>query len=141
MAQTAVFVYAFPMSTYAYYNPNPYGRRVDDCSVRAVSAALGCNWDEAYNLTAQKGREMGDMPHSDSVWGAVLRDFGYRRRVIPNTCPDCYTALQFVKDHPHGVYVLAFGGHVATAVEGVLLDSWDSRNEIPTYYYHREGEE
>lgn len=37
-----------------------------------------------------------------------------------------------------GVYVLAFGGHVATVRDGVLLDSWDSSDLIPVYYYAKE---
>lgn len=41
--------------------------------------------------------------------------------------------------HPHGVYVLAFGGHVATVRDGVLLDSWDSSDLIPIYYYAKEN--
>jgi len=125
------------MKTFAVYNPNPYGRRVDDCAVRAVSAAIGSDWYTAYDLITAKAREIGDMPHSDSVWGSVLRDYGYLRRAIPNRCPDCYTAKDFCREHPHGIYVLAFGGHVATVVEGTLWDSWDSSNEIPAYYFYR----
>lgn len=30
-----------------YFNPNPAGRMVGDCSVRAISAALDVSWDEA----------------------------------------------------------------------------------------------
>lgn len=29
------------------YNPNPTGRRVEDCSVRAVAKALGITWEDA----------------------------------------------------------------------------------------------
>lgn len=123
---------------YLYYNPNPHGRRVDDCAVRAVSAALGISWAGAFDLLAERARSMGDMPHSDSVWGAVLRDHGFMRRIIPNTCPDCYTAREFCLDHPRGTFVLAFGGHVATVTGGRLLDSWDSSAEIPMYYYFEE---
>ena len=80
---------------------------------------------------------MGDMPHSDSVWGSVLRDFGFKRYAVPNSCPDCYTAEEFCLEHPHGVYVLGFGGHVATVVNGRLFDSWNSSHEIPQYYWYR----
>lgn len=122
---------------YVGFNPNPNGRRVDDCSVRAVAAAIGSDWYTAFDLTAEKARKMGDMPHSDSVWGAVLRDFGFKRYAVPNTCPDCYTAEDFCIDHPDGVYVLGFGGHVATVVNGRLFDSWNSSHEIPQYYWYR----
>lgn len=118
-----------------YFNPNPAGRKVGDCSVRAVAAALGVSWEDAYSMIAANGFQMGDMPSSDSVWGSVLRQKGFYRYAIPNKCPDCYTAEDFAADHPKGVYVLGFGGHVATVIDGVLYDSWDSSKEIPIYFW------
>lgn len=118
-----------------YFNPNPAGRKVGDCSVRAVAAALGVSWEDAYSMVTANGFQMGDMPSSDSVWGSVLRQHGFYRYAIPNKCPDCYTAEDFAADHPKGVYVLGFGGHVATVIDGVLYDSWDSSNEIPIYFW------
>lgn len=119
------------------YNPNPTGRFVGDCAVRAVSVALDIDWEEAYNLISDAGYAMGDMPSSDSVWGAVLRQHGFYRAAIPNSCPDCYTAEDFAADHPRGVFVLGFGGHVAAIRDGVIMDSWDSSQEVPVYYWYR----
>ena len=119
------------------YNPNPTGRRVGDCAVRAVSKALGTDWETAYTMITINGFSMGDMPSSDSVWGSVLRQNGFYRETIPNTCPDCYTAEDFCRDHPQGVFVLGFGGHVATAVDGDIYDAWDSSKEIPVYMWYR----
>lgn len=119
------------------FNNNPMSRTVGDCAVRAVSLALGVDWEEAYNLIADAGYAMGDMPSSDSVWGAVLRQHGFYREAIPNSCPDCYTVEDFVKDFPRGVYVLGFGGHVATVIDGDLYDSWNSSNEVPVYFWYK----
>lgn len=123
---------------YVQFNPNPVARSVGDCAVRAVAKALDVDWENAYALIAAAGFRMGDMPSSNSVWGAVLRQRGFSKHVIPDTCPDCYTAEEFAADNPEGTYVLGFGNHVATVVDGDLFDSWDSSNEIPTYYWHRE---
>lgn len=120
------------------YNENPAGRNVGDCAVRAVSVALGIDWETAYDMIADAGYKMGDMPSSDSVWGAVLRQNGFYRRAVPNKCPDCYTAEDFSVDHPRGTYVLGFGGHVATVKDGDLYDSWDSSKQIPVYYWFKE---
>lgn len=120
------------------YNPNPTGRRVGDCAVRAVAKALDIDWEKAYTMICVNGFLMGDMPSSDSVWGAVLRENGFYRKAIPNTCPDCYTLEDFCKDNPRGVFVLGFGGHVATVVDGRIYDSWDSSNEIPVYVWYKE---
>ena len=122
---------------YTFYNPNPVGRRVGDCSVRAIAKALDTDWETAFALLASNAFSMGDMPSSDSVWGATLRQRGFYRDSIPNTCPDCYTAEDFCRDNPHGVFVLGFGGHVATVVNGILYDSWDSSHEIPQFFWYR----
>lgn len=120
---------------WVYYNPNPTGRNVGDCAVRAISKAFDIDWEEAYDLISDAARLMGDMPSADSVWGAVLRQHGFYRRAIPNSCPNCYTVEDFCIDHPYGTYVLGFGGHVATVKDGRLFDSWNSIKEIPQYYW------
>lgn len=122
---------------YVYFNPNPVGRRVGDCAVRAVAKALDIDWEAAYSILTANGFLMGDMPSSDSVWGAALRQRGFFRRAMPDTCPDCYTVSDFCRDNPRGTYVLGLGGHVVTVVDGDLFDSWDSSNEIPVYVWER----
>ena len=119
------------------YNPNPIQRRVGDCAVRAVAKALGVDWETAYELITANGFEMCDMPSSDAVWGSVLRQHGFYRFAVPNYCPECYTAAQFAADHPDGVYVVGFGGHVATIVNGDIYDSWDSSDLVPIYYWSK----
>ena len=125
------------MSRWRYFNENPAGRNVGDCAVRAVAVALGIDWETAFLRIAKAAFQMGDMPSSNSVWGAVLRQEGFYRSAIPNTCPDCYTAEDFAVEHPRGVYVLGFGNHVATVRDGYIYDSWDSTKEIPQYFWHR----
>ena len=123
------------------YNNNPIARRASDCSARAVALALDTDWETAYAEIASSGFMMCDVPSSNAVWGAVLRKHGFKRHAIPNTCPDCYTAADFVLEHPNGIYVLGFGNHVATAVDGVVFDSWNSTGEIPQYYWSKEDEQ
>lgn len=122
---------------FKYFNPNPVGRTVGDCAVRAIAAALDISWEDAFALIATAAYRMADMPSSNSVWGAVLRQHGFYRESLPNDCPDCYTFEDFAADHPQGIYVLGTGSHTATIRDGVLLDSWDSRREIPQYYWYR----
>ena len=119
------------------YNPNPTGRKVGDCAVRAVAKALGVDWEMAYVLIASNGFAMGDMPSSNSVWGAVLRQNGFYKMAIPDSCPDCYTFKDFAQDNPNGIFVLGTGSHVATVVNGDLYDAWDSSDEIPVFVWFR----
>ena len=123
------------MAEWKPYNPSPSGRNVGDCSVRAVAKALDLDWETAYTLISMAGFQMNDMPSSNSVWGSVLRRRGFYRHIIPNTCPDCYTVGQFADDHPDGVYVLGTGNHVVTVQDGAVFDTWDSRSEIPIYFW------
>lgn len=117
------------------YNPNPVGNLTGDCSVRAIAKALNIDWDTAHDLTAYTSKMMGTIQNSNNAWGAVLRRYGFIRRSIPDSCPDCYTAEDFCQDHPYGIYVLGFGSHVATVEDGILYDSWDSSQEVPQYYW------
>lgn len=119
------------------WNPNPVGRRVGDCSVRAIAKALDVDWETAYAMIASNGFAMGDMPSSNSVWGAVLRQNGFKKQIIPNSCPDCYTFADFARDNPRGTFVLGTGSHVATVVDGNLYDSWNSSDEIPVFVWFR----
>lgn len=122
------------------YNPNPTGRRVEDCAIRAIAKALDTDWETAFAKVSANAFQMGDMPHSDSVWGSVLRQAGFYRESVPNECPDCYTAEDFAIDHPRGTFVLGFGGHVATMVDANLFDSWDSSQLSPQFYWYRKDE-
>ena len=118
-----------------HYNPNPAGRSVGDCAVRAVSAALDITWEQAYLLIAAAGFSMGDVISSNSVWGAVLRQHGFTRHNLPQSCPDCYTFADFAAEHPHGVYVLGTGTHVATVIDSIIYDAWDSSNETVSFVW------
>ncbi len=123
------------------WNPNPVrSDPVGDCTVRALSKALDISWEEAHVLLDYNSYMMGDISNSNVVLGAVLRQHGFHRDVVPNSCPDCYTANDFAMDHPTGTYVLGFGTHVATVVDGNLYDTWNSLNEIPIYYWYRKDD-
>lgn len=81
---------------YEYYNPNPTGRTsAGDCAVRAVAKALDISWENAFWKIALNAFYMGDVMSSNAVWGAVLREHGFRRQGLPHLCPDCYTAEDF----------------------------------------------
>ena len=114
-----------------YINKNPKGRSVGDCTVRAISTATGIGWMETYLDLCLFGLLMADMPSSNSVTSYYLRNKGFRRRMIPDDCPDFYTIEDFCKDHPKGTYIIGTGSHLTTVIDGDLWDSWNSENESP----------
>lgn len=124
---------------FQYYNPNPVRPEggVGDCAVRAIAKALGISWEEAYTKLTANGFLMGELPNNDLVWGSVLRQNGFTREIIPNTCPECYTVADFCRDNPEGTFVIKSDGHVATVVNGNLYDSWDSSLNVPIYVWKK----
>lgn len=128
------------MAKWVMWNENPYKRSVGDCAVRAVSAALDVDWNSAYSMIAAKGFQMKDMPSSNAVFGAVLRDNGFSRHAVPNSCPECFTVGDFADANPRGVFVVGTGGHVVTIRDGAVMDSWDSRQEIPQFFWMKEAQ-
>lgn len=122
-------------------NVNPVCLRGDDCTVRAIATALGKKWEEIYTDLCVCGLKHFDMPSANHVWGDYLKEKGWSRHIIPDTCPSCYSVKEFCKDNPKGIYILALHGHVVAVVDGVYCDSWDSGDEIPIYYWKKEKEE
>lgn len=124
--------------SYIPFNANPERNLVGDCVIRAISKITGQDWEKTYIEIALQGFIMHDMPSSNNVWDAYLYTQGFNRRVIPNTCPDCYTVKDFCNDNPRGTFLLATGTHVIAVVDGNYYDTWDSGNEVPIYYYGRD---
>lgn len=123
---------------YRYYNANPTGKHTIDCTIRAISKATGTSWRVVYSGICLEGYESFDMPSSNAVWGSYLRRNGFKRYVIPNSCPDCYTVQDFCADNPVGTFILATGTHVVAVKDGDYFDIWDSGNEIPVFYWKKE---
>ena len=123
---------------YAYYNPNPSKHFKEDCVVRAITKLEKKSWDDVYIDLCFCGFKEKEMPSINRVWNKYLTQLGYTRTVIPNTCPDCYTVRDFCREHPKGKYLLALGEHVVAVVDGRYYDAYDSGNEVPIYYWHKE---
>ena len=109
--------------------------------MRAITVALDIDWEKAFAVLCVNAFQMGDLPNSDAVWGSVLRQNGFYRTSIPDTCPDCYSAEDFAEEHPIGVFVLGFGGHVATVKDGLIYDAWDSSHELPQFVWYKKEDE
>ena len=123
---------------YIHTNPNPAGKEVGDCVIRAIAILFNLTWLEAYDAIVEEGRLEYDMPSANEVWPNFLFRNGFRRHIITNTCPNCYTVRDFCRDNPIGEYLLATGSHVIAVIDGNYYDAWDSGNKVPIYYFKRE---
>lgn len=135
------------------HNENPYGLEVGDCVIRALSLALNHNWFMVHDELSFLSRKMADMPSSNRVWKAYLKELGLKEYYIVNTCPKCLTVEQFCKDHTKGRYILSAceyekahniivtGSHVIAVIDGNYYDTIDSGGYIPlSYFYVNERE-
>lgn len=120
---------------YIKVNPNPLNKAVGDCTVRALSIAEDIKWTTAYMELTTEGLRSADMPSSNEVMERLLLSKGYRKEIIKTDCNNCYTIKDFCKNNPEGIYILATGTHVVAVIDGDYLDSWDSGDKIPLYYY------
>lgn len=113
------------------YNGNRDGKNVGDCTVRAISTALGQDWDTTYWGLCIEGYIQADMPSSNQVWGRYLKKYGFRR----HSPSDDVTVLEFAETHSRGTYLLALDRHVVAVVEGEIIDTWNSGDETVLYFW------
>lgn len=123
---------------YIYKNNNPMKKRNGDCVIQAISTALDKPWEEVYLGLAETGLLLCSLPNNNDTWDLYLRNHGFSRHAIPNSCPDCYTVFDFCKDHPFGIYILGTGNHAVCVIDGCVYDTFNSLNEIPIVFYKKE---
>ena len=130
--------YAYNSSMgYIRYNKNPCGKHTTDCTVRALSLLFDEEWDSIYLQLCLIGLSMCEMPSQKAVVNEFMKQNGYQRYIIPDTCPACYTVADFTRDHPHGTYLLATDSHVVVSIDGHYVDNWDSGLELPLFYWSK----
>ena len=107
---------------FCYYNANPLGRNVNDCTVRAISTACGLSWDEAYIKLSEYARYQGNMPDD------VEYIDGYLKNNFYEVC-DCegkgVKVGDFVKSHNQGIYLITMRGHITCCIDGCIYDTFD----------------
>lgn len=128
---------------FKYLNLNPDKRTTTDCVIRAVSFVTDEDWETTFIGIAVECLIYHDMPEYNYIWAEYLRKKGFRKHILPDTCPVCYTVKDFCMDHPLGTYLLVIvnyesGGHVVAVRDGDYYDIWDSGNEVASYYWRKE---
>lgn len=125
---------------FIFYNPNPKGKMVTDCTIRAISKLTGMTWDETFIKLSTVAFEEKDMMSSNAVWGKLLEQLGYFRISLPDECPNCYTVKDVCKMFPKGRYLIAADKHVVTVINGYYYDAWDSGDIVALYLWKLKGD-
>ena len=117
------------------YNANPAKKQVPDCVIRAVAVALNLSWLQVSDELYEVARSEYSVTCDDHVWGRYLYMRGFRPFLLPENCPECVTIKRFTKMFPNGVYIIGTGSHAVAVINGDYYDSWDSGNEVPSFFW------
>lgn len=111
---------------YKFYNANPRGRFVNDCTVRAFSLATDVCWDCAYRALSLFAQEECIMPDDvEYIDSFLIRSY---KRVYDRDIHRPITVGEFVRDHPHGTYLITMNGHITCCKEGCVYDTFNPLN-------------
>lgn len=108
---------------YKYYNANPLQKRVNDCTVRALSCAKDMSWDEAYNHLSLTAQEKATMPDDVEYIDEYLNE--NFKRICGCKGNIRITVGEFVDTHPQGTYLITMRGHITCAIDGCIYDTFD----------------
>lgn len=133
---------------YQYYQPNEkdkkrYGSSFGDCTIRALSKALGLSWLEAFDVTIPFCRNyqcsnIFDTP--STIRKEIMEKLGFSYTGISNSKGSRRpTVLEFTKNHPSGTYVLVVASHIVTVKDGMYYDTWDSGRKSLYGYFTYQG--
>ena len=69
---------------FKYYNANPRGRHVNDCTIRAISLATNRSWDETYEELSRFAQAQAIMPDDIilSIYGEKINKIADISRII-----------------------------------------------------------
>lgn len=121
--------------TWIQCNPNPKRAHVEDCVIRAIAIATGRKWYDVYDALCKQGREDANVISANAVWGKYLYRLGFEPFLLPDACPTCTTIRRFCEMFPVGTFIIGTGTHAVCVIDGDYYDSWDSGNEVPSYFW------
>ena len=106
---------------FKYYNANPFGRKVEDCTVRAISLATNNSWDSTYIQLSEYARSQG-ITFSEI---AFINDYLSERYE-----KYCYNkSIEIVGDFSKlkipGRYLITMSGHITCIIDGTIYDTFD----------------
>ena len=133
------------MGRFIYYQPNEKDLKdkYGDCTIRALSKALGVTWLEAFDLTIPYCREyqtpnIFNLPCA--IERTILDKLGFDYTGISNKKGHKRPTVEsFAKDHASGTYILNVANHEVAVVDGKYYDTWDSGRCSLYGYYTKRG--
>lgn len=106
---------------YKYYNANPLGRHVNDCSVRAISLAKNQTWDQTYEELSVFAQEQAitfsEIEFIDQYLAERYKKYCPKNRIIQ--------LKDFLELQLPGRWLITMSGHITCVIDGVCYDTFD----------------
>jgi len=105
---------------------NPTYKDRNDCSVRSFAKLL----DKPYVDVKADLIELKRLnKETRYYYMSNIERYIKRHQLTRLTLDRVLTIGEFLEQHPKGRYLFRVKGHLATGIDGVLYDSWDSSNQ------------
>lgn len=105
---------------YRYFNANPLGRKVNDCTVRAISLATGKSWDFIYKILSEFARKEAVMMDNIKYIDKFL-DSNFLK-VYSHNSGYKMTVDEAAKEFNRGVYLITMQNHITCCIDGIIYD-------------------
>lgn len=113
---------------FQFYNANPLGLLVNDCTVRAISLATGQSWDRTYEELSRFAQAQGMMADETKYIDEYLdRKF---IKVCGCRLDERITVRDFCEQHPQGTYLITMAGHITCCIDGCIFDTFDPQDRL-----------
>lgn len=106
---------------FVYYNANPLGRHVNDCTVRAISLATDKTWDESFE-------ELSRFAQREAITFSEVEFINeYLSELYPRWCSEerIDKLEDFLQLKLKGHYLITMSGHITCVIDGVCYDTFD----------------
>ena len=114
---------------FKFFNANPLGRRVNDCTVRAISLATNQSWDTTYRELSSYAQEVGTMP-DDVIYIDGYLDRRFQKIYEKSKNDEELTVEQFAHRYPFGIYLITMRGHITCCINGCIYDTFNPKDRI-----------
>lgn len=112
---------------YKYYNANPLKKNIDDCSIRAISVALGLSWDNVYDLLSDLAQQNGTLQGDrDLVLDFLDSNFD---RVSTRGM----TVGKVAEVYDNFVCLITMRGHITCSKYGKIYDTFDPSERLAEF--------
>ena len=113
---------------FIYYNANPFGRLINDCTVRAISLATNTSWNNTYEKLSNFARKQGCM-FDDIMYIDGFLDKNFHK-VYTRTDSRKMTVEEFINKYNKGIYLITMRGHITCCIDGVIYDTFYPKDRL-----------